>query len=256
LSDHLGFCFTLSGFFKTERFITKIPNKKTYKKITSELLNEERPTLFSLKKIITSHRDKLSTFRKTRVNFSKRVMRLLNSPKSIEEIKQILKSNFNSLLSSIEGLRLSTKSKQASLLLKNICKYNSYQKSGGPIVRRIFINDKVLNPKDSSCKIIEHYREAHKDRENHTELSETVEFPDLLPSDRSTIKWLCANFSRDKAVTFDGIEDSLFRIHAKCANSLPRNECPICSKKINFARKLWSAEFWNNHEHHNTLMPD
>jgi hypothetical protein len=112
---------------------------------------------------------------------------------------RLFKENFNKLISSIGSLRFS---------------------------RKIMFQNKTLNSKESSEAIIRHYRASHKCSELEKEYNRHPrKFPKLPPLDRNLIKEISAKFSRDKAITYDGIEDHLLRIHFKCAYAPRDKEC-------------------------------
>ena len=245
LSDHLGFTGSISGIFKTKRFITKSPNRKIYKEITKEILNTKNPTLFDYKRIVKLFTNKLMTFRKTKVRISKRLNNILNSDMNVSEMSKAIAENFSNTIKTIGDLRFSKKCKQAFSLMKIICKYNLFEKSGGSIVNVVKKSGKTLCKQESSKAIIDHYREAHLDPDTPLIPNYNSEFPDLPKLSRNVLKRHLSNFSKEKGLGIDGFEDRIFKIHDRCG--LPnRRACEYCKKKIDFAEKIWNKDYWNS----------
>ena len=83
-------------------------------------------------------------------------------------------------------------------------------------------------------KWYEKYKATHGD----PKLSQVFEFPNLRILSRE-MKHTNPNFSRNKAVALDKIEDSLFKIHKKCNRQGMRPS----QQKIDLVLKIWSKEY-------------
>jgi hypothetical protein len=160
---------------------------------------------------------------------------------------KLLKENFKCLITSIGNLRFSSQAKTAFWLLKTIYKYDSFEKAGGSIIRKVVKRNKTLGFKETSKEIIEHYKSSHREKKQELATKKNpTPFPELPNLERNEIKRIARNFSRDKAIAFDGFEDHLFRIHPKCSEANEQDECKECKQKIYFISEIWSKSYWSD----------
>jgi hypothetical protein len=173
-----------------------------------------------------------------------KILKIISSNKSKDEIVSQLNSEFQNLLSNFGNLRFSCKSKLAFKLLANLSKYKCVAKSGGGIVRRIqYMNGSIENnPEIVNKLIIQHFKTIHQNKQSTEIKTSKIRFPTLpRPSSEKAI-WISSKFSNDKAVSFDGIEDSIFKIHSKCKTE----PCTKCKRKVNLIQSLWDQHYWNS----------
>ena len=169
---------------------------------------------------------------------------IIQNNDKIPKIKQLMKENFDQLITLIGKKRFSNQAKVAFMLMKRIFRYNGFQKAGGSIVQTLSENGNIITDLQTiNQKMVRHYQ-THHDTKKRPPV--TSQFPNLDIISTSVIKSICAKFSKDKAFTYDGLHDSLFNLHKKCLTEV--NECEECLAKVKFLTSIWGKSYWESNQ--------
>jgi hypothetical protein len=115
--------------------------------------------------------------------------------------------------------------------------------SGSPFINQLKTqNGEIINNKNRINELIcKDFERSHK---WHYPKGQPCIFPRLEKPRTHLIKQVSSTFSKDKAITSDGVTDHLFKLHGKCyRSSIP---CPTCRRKIIFMKNVWDYNFWTS----------
>lgn len=149
-----------------------------------------------------------------------------------------MKQDMHRALESIVEDRFGPNSGRAFDKLKRITKYNQTEKRDGGFMQRAIAPDgRIVSGDTLEGIVMEHYRGVH----NTVPDNPPEKFPNIRVSQEMLVSMM-KNVKRNKGLAFDGIHDEMFRVGKDCRKAT--EYCQVCRKKLEFAAKLMSKEYW------------
>ena len=249
LSDHAGILIQLpdEGLKFAPSWIN-CPNQKVSKKIkwairSSLPWKKIHGKFYWIKKFLISW----NTTKKNPKIWNDIIKQLINDlANGLDSIK--IEGKFNetsdNFLSKITNFIFSKdKSGEGWKNLKNLTKYNLIGKKEGKIVNKIIdYNDKIRIGSEKDKVIIKHFKDQHKET-NKNWWTKVQKFNFNIKVSTDQVIEMCKKLSQGKALSWDCISDTSFKLCNKCLES---KQCEKCSNKIQKIKDLFKVKFWKS----------
>ena len=214
-SDHSAVRWEVEVNFPTRIAQLKIPSRKTAEKITSQLLfNKEVINAAAFLDELHLYRKDNHARMKQLLKFKPRDFQLFDKLLTIDDptiVQDTINKHWNSIWHETEKKRWSQESKSAYSHLKQCLKYHLYEKRDGGIINQMITEEGriIVNPKEVNEQLARTIEEIQKD--DAWEYLEEKPFPVLPVLSVEQITLLLERLSYGKAITLDGITDSIFK---------------------------------------------
>jgi hypothetical protein len=252
LSDHKGFTISFKTCNLTKRISKKFPNKETATKIMKEILQADRPNLQTYNSAFQKHKNSTGYYLKTKSTFNKNLFKILEDADNIQEIRDKMSKDFEKTIKSIERLRFSRRSKTAFQMMDRLSSKRNKTNIGSPFINQLNMDGVIINNQDQIDElIVNDFKKKHTESKPQT-LPEEPSFPKMNEPSTKEIKMMSKAFCKNKALTFDGITDLMFNLHARCYRRTIT--CTECRKKIIFMKSVWSKDFWSSNSSNKNLI--
>lgn len=235
-SDHSAIRWEIEVNLPSKIKQIKIPSRKTAEEITSNLLTNEE--------VINSAAflDELYLYRKSNhqrmkqlVTYKQRDFQLFNKLLALDDpstVKETINEHWRQHWKTTENKRWSIESKLAYQDLKSNLKYHLYEKRDGGIINQVITDEGTLvnNPKEVNEQLAKTIEEIQVSDKWDYLMDKT--FPRLPNLSTDQMKSLLERLSSGKAITLDGVTDSIFKQENK-------------DKAASIFRDLWSTDLMN-----------
>ncbi len=217
-SDHEILLYDISIPCPDTRPSIKLPNRQLAEEITRKswiCASNTKEFLEINRRMRATFADKLTKVIK-RKNYRKpAIQELLDADENCDAMK-VIQNYYNDFHRGIEDTRFSNMSKKFFQYLKKVFKYDLIDKRDGSIISSIKdeIDERIIsNPKEVNTQLIKTIKELQVDLLKPQ--PRNLEFPNLKPYSIDEMKVILTKLNNGKAITWDGITDSIFQKERK-----------------------------------------
>ena len=247
ISDHEAISFKLKIFCpKSNTRKIKIPNKRLAESFTKNSLKKAENSnefLSNIEKRMETINNNISKEMKIKPKKRELLKRLMKAVDDDEDLKEIIDKYWNEKAIENESMRFSSRSREAFQFLK-MFKYHEHDRRDGSIINKIIDeNDEIITKEEEvNQKIIEAIKfiQYKEDEPQYIKFEPFPSMSSLIPDE---MKEIVEKLSSGKAISFDGISDSLFNSENKAKTARILRDIWSCFhekewQQLHFAQRL------------------